>query len=104
MLPQHAENTDPGRASTSPALRLHAFDMDQRKWSAVHTSGSIPFKKLEALQCADNTLLAVGWSPGFAKQDSSMQVSRLAAAPRTLYVHGAVTTVGRMGETCQHGS
>lgn len=72
---QDSENTDPTTPSSSTALHLHAFDLDQRQWSLVHTAGSIPFQKLEVLQCHASKLIAVGWTPGTGKADNSMQVS-----------------------------
>jgi len=76
MLMQDAENTDPNRPPTSPALRLHAFDLDQHTWSVVHTAGSINIQKLEALQCHAHKLIAIGWSTlaTNSKADSNMQV------------------------------
>lgn len=76
------ENADPSRRAGSPALRLHAFDLDQHRWSAVHAAGSISFQKLEALECHGSKLIAVGWSGG--KSESDMQVGSTVA---TLDLH-----------------
>jgi hypothetical protein len=71
---QDPENDNPSRPLGSPTLCLHAFDLDLHKWSIVHAGGSIPFQKLEALQCHRNQLIAVGWSPVSGNSDNHMQV------------------------------
>jgi hypothetical protein len=72
MQDTYPENSDPSRPAGTPALRLHAFDLDQHRWSAVHAAGSVSFQKLEALQCYGSKLVAMGWSGG--KSESDMQV------------------------------
>lgn len=70
---QDGENADPTRPHGTPTL--HSFDLGQHKWSAVHTAGSIPFQKLEALNCCGSKLIAVGrGSSASGKSDGNMQV------------------------------
>lgn len=78
---QDPENADPNRPAGSPSLSLHAFDLDLHKWSTVHTTGSVPFQKLQALHCTGDSLIAVGWSAVSGKSDGDMQVC-LAFVPR----------------------